>query len=55
LLVVLEAARLRARPGMGDRGGEAGAVAALPGPAEGSVEAEQDAPGARKDGDVRHD
>ena len=30
-------------------------VAALPAPAEGNVETEQDAVGARKDGDVRHD
>ena len=55
LLVVLEAARLRARPGMGERGGEASPVAALPAPAEGNVETGQDALGARKDGDVRHD
>ena len=36
LLVVLEAARLRARPGMGERSGEATPVAALPAPAEGN-------------------
>ena len=55
LLVVLEAARRRARPGMGERSGEAAPVAALPAPAEGNVETEHDALGARKDGDVRRD